>query len=64
MTSKKTVDPHVPEFATQEQHDSYDRWFRAQVQEAIDDPRPSISHDQARAKMDARIAKLKARYKT
>ena len=32
---------------------SYDRWFRAQVQEAIDDPSPSISHDQVMADVRA-----------
>ncbi len=28
---------------------AYDKWFRAQVQEAIDDPRPSIPHGQVAA---------------
>lgn len=27
--------------------DAYDSWFRAKVREAIDDPRPSVPHDQA-----------------
>ncbi|MGH8814829.1 MAG: type II toxin-antitoxin system RelB family antitoxin, partial [Advenella sp.] len=49
MTRKRTVDPQVSKFAVQEQPDSYDRWFRAKVQEAIDDPRLSIPHDQVRA---------------
>ena len=26
---------------------TYDAWFRAKVQEALDDPRPAIPHDQA-----------------
>lgn len=26
--------------------DSYDTWFRAKVQEALDDPRPSIPQDE------------------
>lgn len=25
---------------------SYDRWFRRKVQESIDDPRPSIPHEE------------------
>ena len=37
---------------------AYDTWFRAQVQEAIDDPRPSIPHEQvmtdAQAVIDAK----------
>lgn len=36
--------------------DAYDAWFRAKVQEALDDPRPATSHDQvmqeARALID------------
>jgi hypothetical protein len=28
---------------------AYDKWFRAQVQEALDDPRPSIPHEQVEA---------------
>lgn len=27
----------------------YDRWFRSQVQDALDDPRPSIPHDEVEA---------------
>lgn len=55
------LDPRVSEFETQEQADSYDRWFRAKVQESIDDPRPSIPHDEVMARMNARIAELKAK---
>ena len=31
----------------------YDKWFRAQVQEALDDPRPSIPHEQVKAEWAA-----------
>ena len=34
---------------------AYDEWFRAHVQSAIDDPRPSIPHDQVMAEMRALI---------
>ena len=61
MTTEITLDPRVSEFKTQDQADSYDLWFRAKVQAALDDPRPSIPHDQVTARMDARIAELKAR---
>ena len=61
MSTVPTLDPRVSEFETQDQADSYDLWFRAKVQGAIDDPRPSIPHDQVMARMDARIAELKAR---
>ena len=39
----------VSEFETEEQAASYDRWFRAKVQASLDDPRPSIPHDEAMA---------------
>jgi len=37
---------------------AYDTWFRKQVHESIDDPRPSLSDDQARAQMAARRQSL------
>lgn len=49
------LSPIESEFATAEEAAAYDRWFRAQVQEAIDDPRPSIPHDQVMARMRAII---------
>ncbi|MGS3238028.1 stability determinant [Klebsiella michiganensis] len=53
MTTK--LSPIVSEFETQEQADSYDRWFRAKVQAALDDPRPGIPHDDAMAKLEAML---------
>ena len=44
----------------QEQHDAYTRWLADEIQAAIDDPRPSIPHDEIMAQMDARIARHKA----
>lgn len=35
--------------------DSYDTWFRAKVQEALDDPRPGVPHDEVMARMQALI---------
>ena len=49
------LDPLISEFDTQEQADSYDKWFRAKVQAGIDDPRPRIPHDEVMAKMQAII---------
>lgn len=40
---------------TEVQAASYDHWFRAQVQAAIDDPRPDVSHDEAMARIRATI---------
>jgi DNA-damage-inducible protein J len=34
----------------------YDRWFRAKVQEALDDPRPSIPHEEVKARFAHRRA--------
>ena len=38
--------------------DAYDRWFRAKVQEALADPRPTVPHEDvmrdARARIDAK----------
>ncbi len=33
----------------------YDRWFREQVQAALDDPRPAIPHDEAMAWVEAEL---------
>lgn len=38
---------------------AYDKWFRAQVQESLDDPRPSIPHEKVMRDVRALIAKAK-----
>jgi hypothetical protein len=45
------LSPIVSEFETEEQAASYGKWFRAQVQASIDDPRPNTPHDQVMAEM-------------
>ena len=40
---------------------AYDKWFRSKVQEALDDPRPSISNEEAKAIFAKQRAELKAR---
>ena len=42
---------------------AYDKWFRAKVQASLDDPRPSIPHDQVMAEMDAIIAEAEQRHR-
>jgi hypothetical protein len=42
---------------------AYNEWLAAEIQEAIDDPRPNISHDDVMAEMDADIAALMAERK-
>ncbi|CDG85807.1 type II toxin-antitoxin system RelB family antitoxin [Janthinobacterium agaricidamnosum] len=49
------LSPIESEFATPEEAQAYDRWFRAQVQEAMDDPLPGMAHDQVMAEMRAII---------
>ena len=51
------LDPIISEFETQEQADSYQRWFRERVQASLDDPRPSIPHDDVMGEMRELIAK-------
>ncbi|WP_435946822.1 type II toxin-antitoxin system RelB family antitoxin [Dryocola sp. BD586] len=55
------LSPIVSEFETEEQAASYDRWFRAKVKAALDDPRDGIPHDQLMAEMDAIIAAAESR---
>lgn len=39
---------------------AYNQWLAAEVQASIDDPRPSIPHDEVMAEMDADITALPA----
>lgn len=43
-----TVDPQV-----------YDAWFREKVQEALDDPRPAVSDNEAKARLAIRKEALR-----
>lgn len=47
----KALSPMESEFATEEEAEAYDRWFRAKVQASLDDPRPNIPHDEVIAEM-------------
>jgi hypothetical protein len=40
---------------------AHDEWFRVQVQASIDDPRPSLSHDEVEAKFAAKRDALRNR---
>ena len=42
---------------------AYDKWLKAEVQEAIDDPRPGIPHEEVMRHMDEKFARLKKRAK-
>ena len=41
------LDPIVSEFATEEEAEAYDTWFRAQVEAALAEKGPGIPHDEA-----------------
>ena len=43
----------------QQRRDAYTRWLAAEIQAAVDDPRPSIPHEEVMAEMEAEIARLK-----
>jgi hypothetical protein len=55
--------PLVSEFLTTEEAEAYDKWFRAQVQASLEDPRPSVPHDQAMVRLRATIEAAKPRKK-
>ena len=48
--------------AMREAHEAaaYSKWLASEIQQSIDDPRPSIPHEEVMARMDARIARHKA----
>jgi hypothetical protein len=60
---KTPLSPTESEFATAEDAAAYDRWFREQVQESLDDPSPSIPHDQVMAEMRALIGSKRRKNK-
>lgn len=43
------LDPIVSEFATTEEAEAYDLWFRAQVEEALKEKGPGIPNDEVMA---------------
>lgn len=57
------LDPIVSEFATTEEAEAHDAWFRRKVEKSLADPRPPIPHDEAMARLDAILAKPKSKGK-
>ncbi|MBF0267563.1 MAG: antitoxin [Alphaproteobacteria bacterium] len=53
----KPLSPIVSEFESEEQEASYDRWFRAKIQTALDSKQPRLAHDQATAEIQDRLNK-------
>ena len=53
------LSPIVSEFETEEDAAAYDAWFRAKVAQSLADPRPPVPHDEAMARIDARLEQLR-----
>ncbi len=51
------LDPIISEFATQEEADAYDKWFRAEVEAGLAEKGPGIPHAQVMREAKAIIAK-------
>ncbi|WP_416463535.1 stability determinant [Sphingomonas sp. VDB2] len=51
--------PIESEFATTEDAEAYDAWFRAEVEAAMASNEPDIPHDEAMARMQAIIDRRK-----
>jgi len=49
------LDPIVSEFATEEDAQAYDAWFRAQVEAALASTEPDIPHEQVMIEIRAII---------
>jgi hypothetical protein len=55
--------PIVSEFESEEKEASYTAWLKAKVKASLEDPRPSIPHDEVMAEMRELIeSKFKARH--
>lgn len=57
------LSPIVSEFESEEQEASYTAWVKAKVKASLEDPRPSIPHDQVMAEMEAIIVAAEQRKK-
>jgi hypothetical protein len=53
------LSPIQSEFASTEEAEAHDTWFRARVQEALADTRPDVPHDEVVARVKAKIDGLK-----
>lgn len=51
------LSPIESEFASTEEAEAYDVWFRAKVRQSLADPRPPVPHDEAVARIDQALAR-------
>lgn len=61
MLLTRTANEGALPFAITPSPEKYDAWFRKKVQEALDDPRPMIPHEEVVRRMEARRAELARR---
>jgi hypothetical protein len=54
-------DPIVSEFDSSEHEAKYNAWFRAKIEKACTDQRPSIPHDQVIARLKKRREEREAK---
>lgn len=54
------LDPIESEFASTEEAEAYDVWFRAKVERSLANPGPGIPHDEVMARVKAIIDKHRA----
>lgn len=55
------LSPIESEFASTEEAEAYDAWFRAKVQAALDSKEPDVPHDEVMTSMRAIIEDAKRR---
>jgi len=56
-----SLDPLISGFDTAEQEASHTAWLRSEIAKSIADPRPSIPHDEAMARIRHTIQALKSK---
>ena len=57
----RTLSPIESEFASTEEAEAYDVWFRAKVEKSLADARPPVPHDEAMARVKAIIDAKRAK---
>ncbi|MCB8874126.1 type II toxin-antitoxin system RelB family antitoxin [Acidisoma silvae] len=49
----------MSDFVSAEEAEAYDRWFRAKVEASLADTRPTVSHEEAMARIETIIEKAR-----
>ncbi len=56
--SMSALPPIESGFATAEEAEAYDRWFRAKVRASLEDPRPCLPHDAVMTEIEAIVSEV------